>query len=168
MKILASFVIELLGILLIVSIWSFLVRLHSDMLNWVSEAVFSLCKTWTIGSSPLQCESNRILNQFEAIWINPDQSGLGRFYTSLSLLEANRFRDITHRYRHLMNTPHPFVWKRWILHNFWRCSTAYSIVSSEGWIGRCCKEFERKKEQNELSRTRRKPYRRYACAGYSA
>ena len=47
------------------------------------------------------------------------------------------------------DSPIVFVWNRWIVRNFWCCSTGYSIVSSKGWKGRRCKAFERKKEQNE-------------------
>ena len=61
----------------------------------------------SLGPSPLQCESNRIQNRFEPIRINPDQSGLGRFYTSLSLIETTPFRDIIHRYRHVTIAPRP-------------------------------------------------------------
>ena len=59
------------------------------------------------GPSTLQCESNRFQIRFEPIRINPDQSGLGRFSTSLFVLEINQFRGIIHRHRHVTNTPHP-------------------------------------------------------------
>ena len=58
----------------------------------------------------------------------------------------------------MWRTPFPlvFVWKRWIVQNFWCCCTGYSIVSSKGWKGRPCKEFERRKRKR--SKIRRKRY----------
>ena len=74
----------------------------------LTDMAMPFLSTWTSkGPSTLQCESNRIQIRFELIWVNPDQSGLGRFSTSLSLLETNRFSDIIHRHRHVTNAPHP-------------------------------------------------------------
>ena len=41
------------------------------------------------------------------------------------------------------------MWKRWIVHNFWRCSTGKSIISSKDQKGKRQKKLERKKEQKE-------------------
>ena len=41
------------------------------------------------------------------------------------------------------------MWKQWIVHNFWCCSTGYSIILLKGWNERLCKVFLRKKERNE-------------------
>ena len=43
------------------------------------------------------------------------------------------------------------VWKEWIVHNFWRCSTGLlaTVLFRQRLKGRRCKAFKRKKEQNK-------------------
>ena len=75
--------------------------------------------SYSKGPSSLQYESNRIHVRFELIRNNPDQFGLGGFYTSLSLLET---KSISRHYSLISGderaSPVVFVWKRCIVHNF--------------------------------------------------
>ena len=119
-----------------------------------------------LGPSPLQCESNRIQNRFEPILINPDQSGLGHFYTSLSLLETIDFFAL-------------FI----TISMWWRSLTrsvrvemmdCAQLVALFYWLQyRLVKRLQREmlqrvweEERAKRSRTQRKCYWQYACTGF--
>ena len=90
----------------------------------------------------------------DSVRADPDQSGLGCFYTILFWLGSNRFREAIHQYPHVTNAPHPSVCVvlQWIVQNFWSSDSIVSLVwktVSKGWNGRPCKAFEWKEKQDE-------------------